>query len=43
MQCDGVRGQHVPGALIDSLDLLGGVSVDDVGGDHRLGVCQTGQ
>lgn len=30
------------GGLSGSCDLLGGVSVNDIGGDHRLGLLQTG-
>ena len=41
--CDGVKGQHVSGAVTGSCDLLGGVGVDDVGGDHRFGLLQTGE
>lgn len=42
MQCDGVRGQHVLGALTGSCDLLGGVSVYDVGGNQCFGLFQAG-
>ena len=42
MQCDDVRGHHVLGALTGSCDLLGGISINDVRGDHRPGLRQTG-
>ena len=35
-------GQHVLGAVTGSYDILGGVSVNDVRGDHRPGLRQTG-
>lgn len=38
----GSGGQHMLGAVTGSYDILGGVSVNDVGGDQRFDLFQAG-